>query len=171
MADYILTLDGELYHYGVKGMKWGVRRDARLLTKGRRNQQVRGAREAYKSGKISKATRDKRIEEARNRQKAEMADIKKKFANAKNDSERDRLSQELYKKTLKEIPNAGIKRGAATVNALFGVANTASLGLSTYAMLAINPAFAGAAIAAGAVGVAAEAGHRYLIQLGLDKLS
>ena len=22
--DYILTQDGELYHYGVKGMKWGV---------------------------------------------------------------------------------------------------------------------------------------------------
>jgi hypothetical protein len=23
--DYILTADGELYHYGVKGMKWGIR--------------------------------------------------------------------------------------------------------------------------------------------------
>ena len=27
MADYIVTKDGELMHYGVKGMKWGVRRD------------------------------------------------------------------------------------------------------------------------------------------------
>ena len=26
MNDYNLTTDGELYHYGVKGMKWGVRR-------------------------------------------------------------------------------------------------------------------------------------------------
>ena len=26
MADYIITKDGELYHYGVKGMKWGVRK-------------------------------------------------------------------------------------------------------------------------------------------------
>ena len=26
MSEYILTADGELYHYGVKGMKWGVRR-------------------------------------------------------------------------------------------------------------------------------------------------
>lgn len=26
MPDYIITSDGELMHYGVKGMKWGVRR-------------------------------------------------------------------------------------------------------------------------------------------------
>ena len=26
MSDYILTSNGELYHYGVIGMKWGVRR-------------------------------------------------------------------------------------------------------------------------------------------------
>ena len=38
MADYIMTKDGELKHYGVKGMKWGVRRyqnaDGSLTAKG-----------------------------------------------------------------------------------------------------------------------------------------
>ena len=33
MSDYILTRDGELMHYGVIGMKWGVRRASRQLSK------------------------------------------------------------------------------------------------------------------------------------------
>ena len=33
MSNYILTSNGELYHYGVKGMKWGVRRTQRKLNR------------------------------------------------------------------------------------------------------------------------------------------
>lgn len=31
MSNYVITDDGELYHYGVKGMKWGVRRATKKL--------------------------------------------------------------------------------------------------------------------------------------------
>ena len=33
MSDYIITNDGELMHYGVPGMKWGVRRASKQLSK------------------------------------------------------------------------------------------------------------------------------------------
>lgn len=168
---YILTADGELYHYGVKGMKWGVRRDARLLANSRRNKRVRAARDAYKSGKMSKEARDKEITSAQREKKKMLANTKDRFAKAKTDSERVRLEQDIYDKTTKEVSNASLKRGAHTVNALFGAANAASVGLGAASILAINPAFAGAAVASAAVGIAAEAGYRYVVQLGLDKLS
>lgn len=31
MSEYYVTTDGELYHYGVKGMRWGVRRATNKL--------------------------------------------------------------------------------------------------------------------------------------------
>lgn len=34
MSEYILTSNGELYHYGVKGMKWGVIRSQKRLEAG-----------------------------------------------------------------------------------------------------------------------------------------
>ena len=34
MSNYILTADGELYHYGVPGMKWGQRKAAYASEKG-----------------------------------------------------------------------------------------------------------------------------------------
>lgn len=58
MSDYIITSNGELYHYGVKGMKWGVRRyrnaDGTLTRAGRKQAKEeyrRDNKEAYELGK------------------------------------------------------------------------------------------------------------------------
>jgi hypothetical protein len=168
---YIITSNGELYHHGVKGMKWGVRRDARLLSNSRRNKRVRAAQAAYKAGKLTKEQRDKEIESARQDKKKTLSKIENDFANAKTAADRARLKRDLANKTAKEVPNATLKRGASIANALFGGVNAASIGLASASVVMINPAFAGVAVASAAVGVAAEAGYRYVVQLGLDKLS
>lgn len=48
MSNYILTSEGELYHWGVKGMKWGVRRsqnkEQKRLAKAQKKEQKRLAK-------------------------------------------------------------------------------------------------------------------------------
>lgn len=58
MSNYIITDNGELYHYGVKGMKWGKRRyqnkDGSLNDVGR-------ARQGYKDSKKELKTAQKEL--------------------------------------------------------------------------------------------------------------
>lgn len=56
MSNYILTSNGELYHYGIKGQKWGVRRfqnkDGSLKPAGKKR--LRKQPQMYEPGSLTK---------------------------------------------------------------------------------------------------------------------
>ena len=120
------TPSTELYHHGVKGMKWGVRRQAKsYLTRTKRdlhmlndreyNQKVRSLKDQrdlgsidqkqYKSAKKDAKLKRKETTKSIKSMKVDksLADTKKKF-------------DETRKRAIKEIPHYRLKRGARTID-------------------------------------------------------
>lgn len=161
----------ELYHYGVKGMKWGVRRDARILANHRYNDASNRLKSEYVRGNINTSQYINAMESVKKHKKQLIADVNTKFKNASSKEERKALQKSVAKATSSEVPNATIKRGAAVVNQIIGASNIAGVASVAATSALYNPAFAGAYLSAGAVAVAAEAGWRYLIRYGLDEYS
>lgn len=97
--NYILTSTGELYHWGVKGMKWGVRRyqnkDGSLTSAGKKRQ---------KEPSADKKERDSRKKDLKNRRTMSDAELKKKI---------ERLKLE---KEFKNLTNEDINSGKSFVN-------------------------------------------------------
>lgn len=166
-----LLLNYELYHYGVPGMKWGVRRDTRILANHRRNVEADLLKEQYRSGKITKRQYRDSIRKVNLRKKKYMIDIENKFRTAKNDDERIKLGKDISNTAVKEVPKITVKRGLAVANQLCGTASIGSAAYTTLGLAALNPAFATAYIGAGVVTTAAEAGFRYVTRSILDKSS
>ena len=166
-----LTVNNELYHYGVPGMKWGVRRDTRILANHRRNLAADQLKESYRSGKITKQQYKDSIRKVNLRKKKYMSDVEDQFRNAKNNSERDKLGKSISDNAVKEVPNITVKRGLAVANQLFGTASIGGNAYTALSLAAFNPAFATAYIGAGVVTAAAETGFRYVTRSMLDKSS
>lgn len=116
MADYIVTKDGELKHYGVLGMKWGIRRyqnkDGSLKPAGKKRyidkSKVEAAKKEYKESKqaYSKAY-DKAyngsiglispFKEHRQNAEARWEDVEKKASEVKSAKKALRTAEEEYK--------------------------------------------------------------------------
>lgn len=103
--NYILTSTGELYHWGVKGMKWGVRRyqnkDGSLTPRGRKRQKELSADEKERAARKA---------DLKNRRTMSDADLKKKI---------ERLKME---KEFKNLTNEDINSGKTFVNEIMSSA-------------------------------------------------
>jgi hypothetical protein len=151
--------DEELYHYGIKGMRWGVRKDVRVLGNHRRNIMIRQARKDYRDGLIDKSKKQERIYDAKAYPKKLKKDTYKKLASAKNKAEYDRVKYNLGRKTISEVPNSKLKTGAHKVtNILTNTVTGVGLGLGTVGVagsIALKSAGGLAAMTALPVGAAA----------------
>lgn len=128
MYEYNMTYPNELYHYGVKGMKWGVRR-------ARNNEAVASARQSYKNAKqeFKTAAKDyrktanhnfgvnglKKVTAAKN--KAQDADMKLLEAKAQYKASKAKNADKAYMKTYVKAMSKGGLPGSAMDDAKGGM--------------------------------------------------
>ena len=145
MSKYIIV-DGRLYtqdelmHYGVKGMKWGVRRDVQLLANRRFNVKRKQLNTDYKLSKYTKEERNREIKALKNERKKFLSDVKRDYEKLTTEKERYRFNKNIVNMTTKEVPNVKVKRGLSVANRIL----TGALG--------------GAAVVSGAATAAATVG-------------
>lgn len=138
MAGYKVVRDDELYHYGVKGMKWGVRRTAaqlgHLVKKGasKIKNRISESNEKRKIRKQNEANKRKPVSEMTDdelKQRLNRLDMEKRYAdymkalNPKKESKVKKLIGEIASSGIKTVSNAGIQKIS---NALLGDKDKAS---------------------------------------------
>ena len=164
-----------LQHYGVPGMKWGVRRNIRVLANNRRNRKVARIKGDYKSGNISKQDKRKLIKEANKQKKTDMRDMNSRLNKAKSLKEFNSIKRDISKQTVSEVPASRLKKGATTINKLFHIGYGVTYGAGGLAIAAttaaISPAAVPAALVATAMAEAVTVGEYAVFQMGIDKLS
>ena len=125
MAGYRVVRDDELYHYGVKGMKWGVRRTAaqlgHLVIKGasKIKNRISESNEKRKIRKQNEANKRKPVSEMTDdelKQRLNRLDMEKRYVdymkalNPKKESKVKKLIGEIASSGLKTVSNAGIQK-------------------------------------------------------------
>jgi hypothetical protein len=189
--------NNELMHYGVLGMKWGVRKDTQsstsstpiidegttkidqsvrynsyLLSGHKRNTNVKSAKQAYKQGKINKAQYKNRVNKENTKRNKSMQKTEKYIANTDRYIKRQ-TGWKLEKEAKSTIPNYKLKLGAAKASNIVKTSGKTLLYggtvLAGIQQAKINPALVplSVGITAGAGAVITGAGK--LAEMGIDK--
>lgn len=107
-------------HYGVKGMKWGVRRALESFSSNSRNQQkafYKSMKQDMKSaGKINRAARETKVSGAKNIGRTIPRDVIQKLQKAQNRLDNAYNAQYNFEERLYSTPNKKVSRKTADVN-------------------------------------------------------
>ena len=160
-----------LAHYGVKGMKWGVRKDIRLIANSQRNRKVTRIKNDYERGRISREKRNISIQKANDEKKRYMSTMEDRYRNAKSSRERDKLEREVRNTAIKEVNNRGFKKGLSLTSEILMGYGIGSVTAGAVAVSTVMPAVAPMMLGAAAIDSAVYMGLNALAQMGLDKLS
>ena len=133
----------ELYHHGVKGMKWGVRKTIRQTS-----ENIRRARSAMEAANIER--RQARIERTVSRNKS----LQKRYGlDYKNQNKRYRAKirrlEKMRNTKISDLSEADIERGRAMYKTIKSVGTSVTVAA---AVAAVGTAYAPAAIGAKIVG-------------------
>lgn len=112
MSDYIIASDGELYHYGVKGMKWGVRRKARKDAKEYARAKMFYGEGAGNRRKLIKATVNERSKDPEYKREFDKALSKQDMAKHASKAKTERK--------VKDVEKTAAKTGRGVVNMVTG---------------------------------------------------
>lgn len=161
----------ELMHYGVPGMKWGVRRNARVLAAHNRNSSIKSIKKQRKTGEISKSESRLAVKKAKKNFKTERRQLVKSV-NSKD------AAKSLKSKTISEVKHSTLKKGARTINHILTAASVvttgSSMAIAVGTAAALGPAgaaFGTMALTANAVATAGAIGRNYLIDHAIDSFS
>lgn len=170
--EYCVTrTDDELCHFGVKGMKWGIRRNARLLANHRRNQAVNEIKRQHKAGNITSSEKKTAIRDENLKKKAYLDKTKADVKSLKGRRNIAKVNVDIKKQTISEVPNYHLKKGLTTANRVLRGANIAGTVTSGVIGTAAVPALGSLILGSAAVAVAAQVGMHAVAQMAIDKKS
>lgn len=171
MTYAVVKKNDELYHHGVLGMKWGIRRNSRVLANHRRNDAVRSIKNDYDLGKI---TKDKKRSLIKIENKKKLDFIKKDYKYSRTTKDEGALRKRynaVAKETQSEVKGARLKKDLRAINVGAMGLGVTKIGAATVSLALGNPLLAGAVLTSGAINTAATVGLSKLVQYGLNKAS
>lgn len=119
MSNYVIT-NGELCHWGIKGMKWGVRRyqnaDGTLTPAGKRRQQRMEAKAASEDYKRAREKNTKQMTDAELRASINRLQMEQQYKNltASQKSTSRQLAEGILKDSTKQIVTSFITKFATS---------------------------------------------------------